>query len=116
MALFKFTKSILEDIPIDVYNHGKLKRDFTYIDDLIKSIWLLSSKIPTNTIQEVDNYSDSLSENAPYRIVNIGNSRPVELLKFIEAIESALGKERKKFYAYAAWRCSYYLGKCRTFK
>ena len=96
MALFKFTKSILEDIPIDVYNHGKLKRDFTYIDDLIKSIWLLSSKIPTNTIQEVDNYSDSLSENAPYRIVNIGNSRPVELLKFIEAIESALGKRAKK--------------------
>ncbi|MEY8098808.1 NAD-dependent epimerase/dehydratase family protein [Falsihalocynthiibacter sp. S25ZX9] len=97
MALFKFTKGILEGTPIDIYNNGDMYRDFTYIDDLVKGIRLLIDTPPVrpdtpNDIVE----GDSLSPVAPYRIVNIGNSDKIRLLDFIEAIESELGLKAKR--------------------
>ena len=88
MALFKFTKAILEGEPIDVYNHGKMRRDFTYIDDLVDAIWALANAVPSDT--PVD--GDSLSPVAPWRVVNIGNGQPVELSEYIAAIEAATGR------------------------
>ncbi|MDD9978551.1 MAG: NAD-dependent epimerase/dehydratase family protein [Boseongicola sp.] len=94
MALFKFVKAILEDRPIDIYNHGKMKRDFTYIDDLVEAIWRLSSVSHSDAIE--DGTTDSLSPVAPYRIVNIGKSQPDTLIEFVSEIESALGKVAEK--------------------
>ncbi len=99
MALFKFTKNILLDKPIHVFNHGNMKRDFTYIDDLVKAVNLLISVIPEvvdNRVQAFKN--DSISEIAPFRIVNIGNSDPVNLIDYIRELEKALGKKAKKFF------------------
>mgnify|MGYP001490435440 CR=1 FL=1 len=99
MALFKFTEAILNDEEIDVYNFGNMYRDFTYIDDLVKGIRLLMNAIPnddeqSNSIMD----KDTKSKIAPYRIVNIGNSKKVKLSLFIEAIEKELGKQAKKNY------------------
>ena len=88
MALFKFTKAILNDDPIDVYNHGDMRRDFTYIDDLIEGIHGLIGAVPGH----VPATNDSLSPVAPYRVVNIGNGQSVRLTEFIDAIETSLGK------------------------
>lgn len=91
MALFKFTKAILNDDAIDVYNYGEMKRDFTYIDDLIKAIRCLIDAVPSTSLAgSIPN--DSLSPVAPYRVVNIGNSNSVQLTDFIDAIEMATGK------------------------
>lgn len=90
MALFKFTKAILNGEPIDVYNHGDMRRDFTYVGDLVRGIQLLLDVVPERLDAVPD--GDSLSPVAPYRIVNIGNGEPVQLMAFIEAIEAALGK------------------------
>ena len=91
--MFIFTKAILEDKEINIYNHGEMARDFTYIDDLIESIFRLSTKIP----QLDDKYeNDSLSNIAPYRIVNIGNSKKIKLMNMIEAIEKKLNKKSKR--------------------
>jgi UDP-glucuronate 4-epimerase len=93
MALFKFTKNILLDKPIDVYNKGNMMRDFTYIDDLVKAISLLTHKIPqivNKRKQGIKN--DSISDIAPFRIVNIGNSQPINLLDYINELERVLGK------------------------
>ena len=87
MALFKFTKAILNHDPIDVYNYGDMSRDFTYIDDLVDGILLLIDAIPKEKKYDID----STSEVGPFRVVNIGNSKPVQLLEFIAAIENALG-------------------------
>ncbi len=97
MALFKFTNSILSNKPIDIYNFGKMKRDFTYIDDLIKSILLLVNKIPEEPRKRKIKYkNDSISDVAPWRIVNIGNSKSIDLIKFIQILEKLLGKKAKK--------------------
>ena len=97
MALFKFTKNILLDKPIDVYNKGNMFRDFTYIDDLVKAIFLLTSKIPKNINNRKNiTINDSISNVAPFRIVNIGNSRPINLLDYINELEKILGKVAKK--------------------
>ena len=92
MALFKFTKAMLSGEAIDVYNHGKMQRDFTYIDDLVRGIVRLIDAVPGG--QPVGD-SDSLSPVAPFRVVNIGNAQPVELMEFIRAIEAALGQDAK---------------------
>ena len=94
MALFKFTKAVLNGNPIDVYNHGDMKRDFTYVDDLVRGIRLLLDAVP----ERLDSVpaGDSLSPVAPHRIVNIGNGEPVQLMAFIEAIEKALGQPAQK--------------------
>jgi UDP-glucuronate 4-epimerase len=89
MALFKFTKAILEGSPIDVYNNGDMWRDFTYVDDLVRGIHLLIDAVPGAHETAVD--GDSLSAVAPFRVVNIGNSTKVCLLDFIDAIEGELG-------------------------
>ena len=95
MALFKFTKAILNNEPIDVYNHGDMKRDFTYIDDLVKAIRLLVDAVPSNSAG-LSCECDSLSPVAPFRVVNIGNNEPVQLTDFIDAIEVATGKKAKR--------------------
>lgn len=98
MALFKFTKAILNGETIDVYNNGKMSRDFTYIDDLVHAMHLLINAIPENP-REVDksrDFFDSKSHVAPFRVVNIGSSKPIQLIEFIEAIERALGLKCKK--------------------
>ena len=93
MALFKFTKNILSDKPIDVYNKGNMMRDFTYINDLVKAISLLTHKIPQSANKRKEGIkNDSISDIAPFRIVNIGNSQPINLLDYINELERVLGK------------------------
>ncbi len=96
MALFLFTKAILEDRPIDVFNYGKMKRDFTYIDDIVEGVVRVIDHPPTPDACWSGRRPNPASSKAPYRIYNIGNGSPVELMDFIEAIEKALGKEAKK--------------------
>ena len=97
MALFKFTKNIIQDKPIDIYNNGEMKRDFTYISDLVKSIYLLITTIPSKVSKrKLFIKNDSISNVAPFRIVNIGNSNPVNLMDYIKELENALGKKSKK--------------------
>lgn len=96
MALFKFTKAILEDKPIDVYNHGDMKRDFTYVEDLVHAIRLLIDAVPVRPEDGKVDEGDSLSPVAPFRVVNIGNNDAVQLVDFIEAIENAIGKTAER--------------------
>ena len=96
MALFKFTKGIINGEAIDIYNNGEMYRDFTYIDDIVKGIISLTS-VPPKEEKNIDK-NDSLSPVAPFRIVNIGNSNQVKLLDFVEAIEDYLGKKAIRNY------------------
>ena len=98
MALFIFTKSIIENKPIKIFNHGNMKRDFTYIDDIVESLIRVIKKVPKpNT--EFNYESPSLGASwAPYKVFNIGNSKPTPLMDFITAIEEKLGIESKKNY------------------
>lgn len=98
MALFKFTKGIIEGSPIDIYNNGDMYRDFTYVEDLVRGIHLLSQARPVRPVDGVVPHGDSLSPVAPFRVVNIGNSEKVRLLDFIEAIEDRLGKKAVRNY------------------
>ncbi|MDC1159278.1 GDP-mannose 4,6-dehydratase [Candidatus Pelagibacter sp.] len=93
MALFKFTKAIIEGKKMDVYNNGNMYRDFTYIDDIVNSIKSLIRVIPKNTKKSNSSKIDSLSSVAPFRVVNIGNSNKVKLIDFIKEIEKVLGKK-----------------------
>src|SRR5699024_509829 len=96
MALFKFTIYIIEGIPIDVYNNGEMMRDFTYIDDIVESISrLVKQPAEINNNWSGDN-PDPSSSYAPYKVYNIGNNNPVNLMDFIEAIENKLGKKAIK--------------------
>jgi|TARA_B110000881_G_scaffold219545_1_gene241736 UDP-glucuronate 4-epimerase len=108
MALFKFTESIIKGNPIDIYNNGKMYRDFTYIDDIVKSTISLIDVPPKNE-KNIDK-NDSLSPVAPFRIVNIGNSNKVKLLDFVDTLETCLGKKAIRNYmpmqkgdVYATW-------------
>lgn len=99
LALYKFVDAMLDDRPIDIYNHGDMYRDFTYVDDLVRGIALLIDTVPErpetpDAIEE----GDSLSPVAPYRVVNIGNSDKVRLLDFVDAIEASLGIKAKRNY------------------
>jgi UDP-glucuronate 4-epimerase len=96
MAPFLFTKAILEEKPIDVYNYGKMRRDFTYIDDIIEGVVRILDKIPTSNSAWQSDAPDPATSFAPYRVYNIGNHQPVELLAFIGTLEKKLGKEAKK--------------------
>ena len=97
MALFKFTKGILTNKKIDIYNKGKMYRDFTYIDDIVNGIQLLINRVPNNKQRKKYN-KDSLSPIAPFRILNIGNTKKVYLLNFIKQIEKELGKKAIRNY------------------
>lgn len=96
MALFLFTKAILEGRPIDVFNFGKMRRDFTFVDDIVEGVVRVSEKIPTGNSAWSGDTPDPGTSYAPYKIYNIGNNAPVELLRFIEVLEDALGKKAEK--------------------
>jgi len=96
MALFMFTKAILEGKPIDVFNHGKMKRDFTYIDDIVECIIRLIPKVPTPNKKWDGESPDPATSFAPYRLFNVGNNSPVELMRYIEIIEERLGRKAVK--------------------
>ncbi|EIJ4427380.1 NAD-dependent epimerase, partial [Escherichia coli] len=96
MALFKFTKAMLEGKSIDVYNYGKMKRDFTYIDDIVEAIVRIQDVIPQPEPEWTVEEGSPATSSAPYRVFNIGNSSPVELMDYITALEQALGLEAKK--------------------
>lgn len=99
LALYKFVDAIFDDRPIDIYNHGKMYRDFTYVDDLVRGIALLIAAVPERPETPEDIAAgDSLSPVAPYRVVNIGNSEKIRLLDFIDAIEDSLGKKAQRNY------------------
>lgn len=93
MALFLFTKAILEGKPIDVFNFGKMRRDFTYVDDIVEGIVRLIPYVPVGNPTWSGEKPDPASSFAPYKIYNIGNNQPVELLYFIEVLEQKLGRK-----------------------
>lgn len=98
MAYFSFTKDILAGKPIKVFNHGKMERDFTFIDDIVEGIVKLIDKAPAANKDWDESKDDLGSSFAPYKIYNIGNNNPIQLMRFINALESALGKEAEKIY------------------
>jgi UDP-glucuronate 4-epimerase len=96
MALFKFTKKILAGEPIDVFNFGNHRRDFTYIDDIIEGVVRVMEKTPEPNPEWSGDQPDPATSKAPWRVYNIGNNRPVELMRYIEVIEECLGKKSEK--------------------
>ncbi len=96
MALFLFTRAILEGRPIDVFNHGQMQRDFTYIDDIVEGVLRVTDRAACANPAYDPVLADPATSNAPYRLFNIGNSQPVPLLEFIACLESALGKQAEK--------------------
>ena len=96
MALFKFTKGIIEGTPIDIYNNGDMVRDFTYIDDIVEGVVRVTDRIPEPNPSWSGDAPDPATSYCPYRVYNIGNNKPVKLMEFVEAIEKALGKEAIK--------------------
>ncbi len=96
MALFIFTRAILEDKPIRVFNYGNMKRDFSYIDDIVEGVVRIMGKLPDPDINWSGDNPDPGTSYAPYRLYNIGNNNPVNLLDFIEEIENCLGKKARK--------------------
>lgn len=97
MALFKFVKAIVEGSEIEIYGEGKMSRDFTYVDDLVDSIIQLSHVVPLpETRVATPGTVDTLSHEAPFRVVNIGGGQPIELLDFVETVEKTLGKPARR--------------------
>lgn len=96
MALFLFTRAILEGRPIDVFNHGKMRRDFTYIDDIVEGVVRISDRPAAANPDWQGEHPDPASSSAPYRVYNVGNSEPAELMDFIGALERSLGKTAEK--------------------
>jgi UDP-glucuronate 4-epimerase len=96
MALFSFTKAILENQPIQIFNHGRMKRDFTYIDDIVQGLIRTLDRIPEGVKDWSSDLSDPSRSSAPYRIYNIGNHQPVELMDLIRRLERCLGQDAKK--------------------
>ncbi len=96
MALFLFTRAILEGKPIDIFNYGKMQRDFTYIDDIVEGVIRIIDNIPNSNPLWNGSEPDPATSYAPYRLYNIGNNNPVELMKFIEIIEDCLGIKADK--------------------
>jgi UDP-glucuronate 4-epimerase len=93
MALFKFVDAILNDRPIEIYGEGNMSRDFTYIDDLVEGILRLCNVVPDESNRVVGaGFTDTLSKQAPFRVVNIGGGLPVPLMRFVETVEAAIGK------------------------
>jgi UDP-glucuronate 4-epimerase len=96
MALFLFAQAILEDRPIDVFNEGRMQRDFTYVDDIVEGLVRVLAKPPVPDPTWSGEHPDPGTSRAAYRVYNIGNDRPVELLRFIEVLEQCLGKRARK--------------------
>lgn len=93
MAYFSFTKNIIEEQPIKVFNNGDMRRDFTYVDDIVEGIVRLLDRPPTNNIEWNPSEPDPSSSNAPYKLYNIGNNNPVSLIYFIKTLEKVIGKQ-----------------------
>ncbi|MCT7359600.1 NAD-dependent epimerase [Thalassolituus pacificus] len=98
MAYFSFTRDILEGKTINVFNHGKMQRDFTYVDDIVEGVTRITQKIPQGVSGWTPESGDCSRSSAPYKIYNIGNHNSVELGTFIETIENVLGKKANKHY------------------
>ena len=96
MALFKFTHNILAGKPIDVFNHGNHRRDFTYIDDIVEGVIRVLDRIPQPNPEWSGDTPDSATSTAPYQLYNIGNNQSVELMRYIEVLEDCLGKKAEK--------------------
>ena len=96
MALFLFTKAIMEGKPIDVFNHGKMQRDFTFIDDIVEGVVRVLDKPAVPNPDFDANQPDPGTSNAPYRVFNIGNNQPVKLMEYIDALETTLGRIAEK--------------------
>ncbi len=96
MALFLFTRAILEGRPIEVFNEGRMQRDFTYVDDVVESVARVLAKPPAPDPAWSGDQPDPGTSRAPYRIYNVGNDRPVELMRYIEVLEACLGRKAKK--------------------
>jgi len=96
MALFKFTRAIIAGEPIDVFNYGHHRRDFTYIDDIVEGVIRVLDRIPEPNPHWSGDTPDSASSSAPYRLYNIGNNQPVELMRYIEVLEHCLGRDAQK--------------------
>lgn len=96
MALFKFTKAILEDSPIDIYNHGNMERDFTYVDDIVEALVRVAHAVPEPNASWDGRSPDPGTSYAPYRVYNIGGSRPVKLMDFICVLEDTIGRKARK--------------------
>jgi UDP-glucuronate 4-epimerase len=96
MALFLFTRAILGGQPIDVFNHGKMRRDFTYIDDIVEGVVRISDRPAATNLAWNGDTPDPATSSAPYRVYNIGNNEPAELMAFIGALERSLGRVAEK--------------------
>ncbi len=96
MALFKFVKNVMEGKPIEVYNYGKMERDFTFIDDIVTGIEKVIFKIPEGNSEWNGKDPDPASSTAPYKIYNIGRGKPVNLMGFIEVMENVIGRKSEK--------------------
>lgn len=96
MALFLFTKAILEGRPIQIFNHGQMQRDFTYVDDIVEGVVRVLDRVPTGDEGWSSDAPDPASSRAPYRVYNIGNNAPVELMHLVRTLESCLGMEAAK--------------------
>jgi len=96
MALFLFTKAILEDRPIDVFNNGEMERDFTYIDDIVEGVFRLVDRVPEPNPDWSGDDPDPATSYCPWRVYNIGNNRKEKLMRYIEVLEDCLGKKAKK--------------------
>jgi UDP-glucuronate 4-epimerase len=96
MALFKFTQAIFEGRPIDLYNHGQMRRDFTYIDDIVEGVMRVAERIPRSDPSWSSDSPDPGASAAPYKIYNIGNHQPVSLLEFVETLEDAIGIKARR--------------------
>jgi len=96
MALFMFTRNILEGKPIDVFNYGKHRRDFTYVDDIVEGVIRVLDRVPAANPDWSGDSPDSATSYAPYQLYNIGNNQPVELMHYIEVLEDCLGKKAEK--------------------
>ena len=96
MALFLFTKAILDDQPINIFNHGQMRRDFTYIDDIVEGVVRVANRIPQPNPEWSGDHPDPASSKAPWAVYNIGNNSPVELLRMIEVLEDCLGRKARR--------------------
>ena len=96
MALFKFTKAIFEGQTIDIYNHGDMRRDFTYIDDIVEGVIRVQNIVPMSNSEWRVETGNAASSSAPYRVFNIGHGQPVKLMSFVESLEQAIGLEARK--------------------
>ena len=96
MAMFLFTKAILEGKPIDVFNNGQMRRDFTYVDDIVEGVIRVSDRVAVSNPRWTGAHPDPGTSSAPYRIYNIGNNQPVELMRIIECLEQSLGRVAEK--------------------